>query len=143
MLFLLTAAPSLEELFKNISPQKFNQPCQDEDLAILSLSITYWQEIAPFLGLTEAEEQAIKVDCASEERRRIAMLRRWKRNFGKKATYKKLAKRLYKAGRTDILDKLCEIVEGGSSLESGEDIPECVIPRGVPEQKPWQGTKTQ
>ena len=138
------AKPSLEELFRNVPQEKLNQPCQDGDLAILSLSITDWQAIAPFLGLTEAEEEAIKVDCASEERRRIAMLRKWKGNLGKKATYKKLAKLLYTAGRTDVVDKLCEILECDSSSGSGEEIPECIVPPDVPDRKqgsPGNGQK--
>lgn len=72
------------------------------------------------------------------------MLRKWRTNLGKKATYKKLAELLYKAGRTDVVDKLCEIVEGVSSSESGEAIPQYVIPPEVPEQKqksPGKGQK--
>lgn len=125
-------------MFQNISQEKLNQPCQDDDLAVLSLSVIDWQQIAPFLRLTEAEEQAIQVDCASEDRRRIAMLRKWRRNFGKKATYKKLAKLLHKAGRMDIVHELCEILEDDSSSESGEE-----VPQHVTQGRFWKVTKPQ
>jgi len=57
------------------------------------------------LGLTEAEEKAIKEDFDSAARRRIAVLRKWRKSVGSKATYGRLAKALWKMQHVDLIDQ--------------------------------------
>ena len=102
------ARPSLEWL-KDVPPEKLDEPCKDEHLNKLALSITDWQSIAPFLGLTEADESEIE-DCKKVRKRKIKMLQMWKSKFGRKATYRRLAEVLLELEETDLADMLCGLV---------------------------------
>ena len=66
------ARPSLEVL-NNVPPEKLDQPCKDEHLCEIALYITDWQSIAPYLGLTEADESEIE-DCKKARTQKIKML---------------------------------------------------------------------
>ena len=116
---------SLEDLLKDIPHEKLNQPCRDDHLSEIALSITDWQSIAPFLGLTEADEVIIRHDYPESMTRKIGMLRTWKKRFGSKATYRKLAKVFFKLKRADLVEEVCELLqtESSSSSSSEEDGP--------------------
>ena len=103
------AKPSLEVL-KNVPPEKLDQPCSDEHLSTLALHITDWQSIAPFLGLTEAEESEIVEDNSKARMKKIKMLRKWRNKKGEKATYRNLAKVLLELEETDLVEKLCRLI---------------------------------
>ena len=103
------AEPSLEVL-KNVPAEKLDQPCSDEHLSKLSLSITDWQSIAPFLGLTEVEESEIVDDSSRARMKRIKMLRKWRNKKGEKATYRNLAEVLLELEETDLVEKLCKLI---------------------------------
>ena len=113
--------PSLEDLLKDVSPEKLDQPCRDGHLCETALSVTRWKSIAPFLGLTKAEEENIEKDCGENETQKIGMLRKWRERFGKKATYRKLAKVFGKLKRLDLVEELCELLQAESC--SDEDGP--------------------
>ena len=104
----MAARPSLEELLRGAAPEKLDQPCRDDHLSEIALSLTEWQSMAPFLGLSDAEEREIEEDSRPAKRRKVAMLRRWKEKYGKEATYRKLAKVFWKLERTDLVEELCE-----------------------------------
>ena len=106
----MAARPSLEELLRGVAPEKLDQLCRDDHLSEIALSLTDWQSMAPFLGLTEGEEREIEEDSRPAKRRKVAMLRRWKEKYGKKATYRKLAKVFWKLERIDLVEELCEIL---------------------------------
>ena len=121
----MAAKPSLEDLLKDVPPEKLDEPCRDDHLSELALSVTEWQSIAPFLGLSEAEEEDIERDCAKNKTQKIKMLRKWKEKFGKRATYRRLARVFWKLGRVDLVGELCDILqmEGGppDSKKVGRD----------------------
>ena len=102
------ARPSLEVL-NNVPPEKLDQPCKDEHLCEIALSITDWQSIAPYLGLTEADESEIE-DCKKVGRQKINMLRTWKKKFGRQATYRKLAMVFKKLKHADLVEELCDLI---------------------------------
>ncbi len=52
---------------------------------------------------------AIEKDYSSHEEQRIALLSKWKRLYGSRATYRKLAEGLEKIGHLDLVDELCKI----------------------------------
>ena len=107
----MAAAPSLEELLRGVAPEKLDQACRDDHLSEMALSLTGWQSIAPFLGLSEVDEEAIVCrypqDLAMQN---IAMLRKWKNKFGQSATYCKLVQVFFSRGKCDTVDKLCHIL---------------------------------
>ena len=69
---MATAARPSSEVLKDVPHEKLEQPCKDEHLCEIALSITDWQSIAPFLGLTEADESEIE-DCKKARTQKIKM----------------------------------------------------------------------
>ena len=113
----MATRPSLEDLLKDIPCEKLNQPCRDVHLSEIALSVTKWKSIAPYLGLTEAEEENIEKNCGENETQKIGMLRKWKKKFGKRATYRKLGEVFYKLGRVDLVEKVRELLQTDSSSD--------------------------
>ena len=66
---------SLEELFCDLVPEEkrhlLDSIVKDDHLTVFAENLTHWQEIAPYLELTEAEEAAIERNYGREERRRF------------------------------------------------------------------------
>ena len=118
----MATRPSLEELLEDVPPAKLDQSCCDEFLCELSLSITNWQSIAPFLGLTELEEKEISLLYPNELRRQtVAMLRKWKSKHGKKATCRNLARLFWKLAFTNVVEEICELLKIPDSSDSEPD----------------------
>ena len=138
----MATRPSLEELLQDVPPAKLNQPCRDKYLCELALSITNWQSIAPFLGLTEVEEKEISFMYPNELRRQtVAMLRKWKSKHGKKATYKRLARVFWKLAFTNVVEEICELLNSPDSSDSESDEGSAIEPEAVSElqvQQPAQ-----
>ncbi len=83
----MASQPSLDEYLEGMSPGKLGRPCKDVHLCEISLSVTNWRAIAPFLGLSKVVEEQIEKDEGKTDTQKIAMLRRWREKFGRKATY--------------------------------------------------------
>lgn len=117
-------APSLDEILRGVAPECLDQPCEDNHLSEVALSLTDWQTMAPFLGLTEMDERAIvcrhQLDLVKQN---IAMLRKWKSEFGVEATYRKLAEVLFKLRKCDIVEKLCHILLREAAACTGQQPP--------------------
>ena len=113
----MATRPSLEDLLKDIPCEKLDQPCRDVHLSEMALSITKWKSIAPYLGLTEAEEENIEKNCGENETQKIGMLRKWKKKFGNRATYRKLGQVFYKLGRVDLVEKVRELLQTDTSSD--------------------------
>ena len=66
---------SLEELFCDLVPEEkrhlLDSIVKNDHLTVFAENLTHWQEIAPYLELTEAEETAIERNYDREERRRF------------------------------------------------------------------------
>ena len=130
----MATRPSLEELLEDVPSAKLDQSCRDEHLCELALSITNWQSIAPFLGLTEVEEKEISLLYPNELRRQtVAMLRKWKSKHGKKATYKRLARVFWKLAFTNVVEEICELLNCPDSSDSESDEGSAIEPEAVSE----------
>ena len=103
------ARPSLE-LLKDVPPEKLDEPCKDEHLCEMALYITDWQSIAPFLGLTEAEESDIEKNYDKAMVQKIKMLRKWREKLGRQATYRKLANVFTKLKHANLVEELCDLI---------------------------------
>ena len=102
-------------------PSKWKQPCSDKHLYTISQKITEWQDIAPFLDLTAADEEDIVGSTSTRpvQAQKMRMLRIWKRKLGVKATYEKLAEAFWNCGRQDLVDKIDELLTEDQSSSSG------------------------
>ena len=120
---MMAEGQSIDELTVNVPRQKLNQPCAHEHLLEIALSIDDWRSIAPFLGLENTSVRSIV--CENPESLRaqtIAMLRKWREQFGRKATYRKMAKVFWKLQRSDLVAKLAELLTSESeSSNSGSE----------------------
>ena len=91
----------------------WNEQCTDIHLALIGRSIVDWREIAPFLGLTEAEEIAILgSNPHSVPAQKMAMLRKWRQKKGVEATYNQLYQLFGMYELTSLQDKMKQIIGG-------------------------------
>ena len=104
-------------------PAGWNKPCSEAHLAEIAVWITEWKELSPFLDLTEAEELEILGSAPYSVRsQKIAMLRKWKKKQGAKATYKRLCRVLTKCDMRALEEKIIKLLsEANSSSSSDED----------------------
>ena len=81
---------SLEEQLSKFPAQLLDSPCADAHLVKLSQSVTEWQDLAPYMRLTLAEERGIL--SASHQvtpaRQCSEMFRIWRERLGENATYR-------------------------------------------------------
>ncbi len=83
----MAGIPSLEEALADVPAAKLDKECSDDDLNVTSRSLTRWTAVSPWLGLTEANEEEIRVERALG-RQRIDVLRKWKAKHRDRATYR-------------------------------------------------------
>ena len=108
-----------------VPQENLEQPCRDDHLCLIACEVTNWPHLAPFLGMTQSEMEAIERRWPSNtEAQRTELLRRWREKYGCEATYQKLREAFLKANRKALADKVCDIVckrddYEGSSEESG------------------------
>ena len=86
-----------------------DRPCSQKHAADIALKITSWKTLAPFLGLSELDDQDID-DGKSTREQNIKMMRIWLHQ-GQSATYLKLATVFMQVQRHDLVERLCEILQ--------------------------------
>ena len=102
--------------------------CSDVHLAKISQQISDWKGMAPFLGLSETDEQDIITsapNCAPWQR--IAMLRKWRQKLGTAATYRNLANAFRQCGRQDLVDFVSHLLVETRGERSMYDIIMCQL----------------
>ena len=110
--------PSLQSLLKHIPPTKLDSPCKDEHLCEVALFITDWPSIAPYLKLTDVDQEEIQKGHGSVKSQKIAMLRKWKQKHGSDATYRELARTFWRLDRRDLVEELCKVIQNDSQHSS-------------------------
>ncbi len=78
----------LEYHLSGVPPEALDRPCTDGHLKELALRLTGWQEIGMFLDLDEGEMEDIECSVRQVRARNLMMLRKWRKKFGKNATYR-------------------------------------------------------
>ena len=90
--------------------------CSSAHIAKLSEHIEDWEELAPYFGLTEAEQQEIRASHALQYKvQKRKMLWKWVRKLGEKATYCELIKVLEEAGESLLISRVKELLEDSYS----------------------------
>ena len=90
--------------------------CSSAHIAKLSEHIEDWEELAPYFGLTEAEQREIKGNHALQYKvQKRKMLWKWVRKLGEKATYRELTKVLEEAGESLLIDEVKELLDDSYS----------------------------
>ena len=108
-----------KDILKDIPTGIANSPISPSHIDKISQAVIHWEDLAPSLGLTEAEEEAIK----ENNRRRYELqkrdaLRKWKQKNGSEATYRQLIRILSRLKEIDLAEKVRDILV---STESAED----------------------
>ena len=107
-----------------------NRPCSEQHLAQIAMLITDWRAVAPFLGLTQAEEIAILESTHSVPARKIAMLRQWKQKLGgSAATYKRLCQAFETCGLIDLKEQVMQMVAGSYTDNTGSVSAQATVSR--------------
>ena len=102
-------------------PLSLDQPCSDSDLFEISQLIHDWREIAPALGLTQADEQIIFGYAPnSVPAQKITMLRTWGQRHGPAATYSRLANAFRQCGKQDLVERVSVLADRRKTSLSGE-----------------------
>ena len=103
----------MEELLRDVPPERLDQPCTDKHLNELALSVTEWHSIAPFLGV---DQEAIQVRNPHDVKaQKMAMLRMWKERLGSTATYRRLAEVFWKVEKTILVEEVRSLLEAEPS----------------------------
>ena len=94
----------------NVPQDSLNRKFTDEHALQFSVNLTTWERLAPHLGLSKQQIEAIKRDNNSEEEKRAATLKKWKECFAFRATYRNLIEALLAIERADLASDLCELI---------------------------------
>ena len=90
--------------------------CSSAHIAKFSEYIEDWEELAPYFGLTEAEQQVIRASHALQYKvQKRKMLWKWVRKLGEKATYRELIKVLEEAGESLLISRVKELLDDSYS----------------------------
>ena len=92
----------------NIPSSALENEVSDDDIRKIATFLESWKLVAPHLGLSKGEIEAIDRDGTSEEEKRLLMLQRWKQALVFKATYKELINALLSVRRADLAVKVCQ-----------------------------------
>ena len=100
----------MSDLYGGIPDEVLDSTWRDVDLARLSQNVVCWEELAPFWGLTEAEEMEIKKDNHIYAEQKLAALRQWKAKCSQTATYRQLVRVFARMGKMELVEKVRDIV---------------------------------
>ena len=103
---------SAADILRGVPRQKLNSPITDIHFQELSSELKSWEELAPHLSLTEAEEEEIRMDYLGRYglQKREA-LRKWKQKLGKHgATYRALIVALCCAQQNEMAEKVKQLL---------------------------------
>ena len=114
-----TTRPTAKDICASVSPRLLDTTVSDIHLADVVSHFHEWEELAPYLDLTETDEEDIKTKYSNRPRlMRREALRIWKHKNGSKATYRKLIVVFCSQGRADVAEKVRDIAQAGDKTQS-------------------------
>ena len=105
------AAPSIDDLLKDIPPAHLAQQCSDKYLADVSKKITNWKLLAPYMDIRRSEVHSIEESYRSYDEQKQEMLFKWKQNCAKKATVCALLEGIYSSHNIDLVESARELLQ--------------------------------
>ena len=100
-----------KEICEGVPRPLLDSPVSDIHLSDIASHITNWQELAPYLDLSEVEEKDIVDSYPNRPKlQRRELLRKWKESNGNKATYRKLICILCSQSRANTAQRLKELL---------------------------------
>ena len=103
---------TLDELLEEvgITHKQLNKKCTNEHLHGIALFLKSWRTLAPQLGLSDSEVEAVERNSHGEEEKKQKFLESWKAKFAFKAKYRVLVRALLKIGRADQAEEVCRLL---------------------------------
>ena len=96
-----------KDICKGVPKSHLDRAISDIHIAQLAKSMTEWQELAPFLGITPAEEnEIIELYRGRLQLQKREALRKWKEKNGGEGTYRRLIGVFCTEGRVDLAETL-------------------------------------
>ena len=93
------------DVLKQIPRELLDSPVSDKHVAEISRQLVKWEELAPWLELTPAEEEEVKRSGDYGHQKR-EFLRTWRQRKGNDATYRRLITALCCAQDIELIDKI-------------------------------------
>ena len=107
----MSAEDVIEDVLRGVSEGDRASPITDVHIAMIAKGTTRWEILAPFLDLSEVEEEEIAEDYKGNyELQKREALRLWKQKNGRRATYYQLVKILCQRGHVALAEKVKEIL---------------------------------
>ena len=116
------------DALKQIPRELLDSPVSDKHVAEISRQLVKWEELAPWLELTPAEEEEVKRSGNLYGHQKREILRTWRRKKGNDATYRRLITALCCAQNVELIDAIKVILgppepEGSMSIrDSSVDV---------------------
>ena len=102
---------TVREICEGVSRSLLDSPVSDIHLSDIASRITEWQELAPYLDLSEADEKDIVDSYPNRPKLQPReALQKWKESNGDKATYRRLIAVLCSQGRVNLGRELKELL---------------------------------
>ena len=115
----ITTRPTAKDICASVSSKLLDTTVSDIHLADVVPHFHEWEEFAPYLDLTETDEEDIKTKYSNRPRlMRREALRIWKHKNGSKATYRKLIVVFCSQGRADVAEKVRDLAQAGDKTQS-------------------------
>ena len=115
----LTKRPTAKDICASVSSRLLDTTVSDIHLADIVSHFHEWEEVAPYLDLTETDEEDIKTKYSNRPRlMRREAFRIWKHKNGSKATYRKLIVVFCSQGRADVAEKVRDLAQAGDKTQS-------------------------
>ena len=138
-----------EDICQGIPSERLDSPITDIQIADLASELKTWEELAPYLGLTPADEEEIEVDYHGRYglQKRQA-LRKWQSKLGRGpngATYRNLIIALCRAKEIKMAEKLKDLLTEESATSAADHVLEtfrnylvdCYTIKQHPAQTQW------
>ena len=118
-LSMASSRKSLADFLQSVPGDVLKKECNDEHLIEIAAWITNYKDFSAYLGLTEEQEAEIDANGNNLVRKRLDMLRMWRKVFASRATYQKLADVFYRCNRSDLVEKLCNLITPPPPVTNG------------------------
>ena len=101
----------------------WDKRCSDVLFAEISKDIVNWEELAPYFGLTEAEEKEIKVNHAHQYKvQKHNMLWKWASKQVDKVTNRQLRSVFQEAGESSLVSKVDKLLQNVAYLQAPHNV---------------------
>lgn len=87
-----------------------DQQITNENIANIAKLLVSWEKLAPYLDITEAEEEEIRQDCQFYMEKKIGVLRKWRDKKANSATYQHLIQAAEKSGNARLAQQMKEVL---------------------------------